>query len=126
MTRASDTSSRPARKQHLIQANIRRRIVSGAFQPGARLPKRIELEQEFRASRVTIQRVFDQLMADGFIYANGRGGTFVTARPPHLNRYALVFPTPLPQWNRFWVALDHEARRHGQSAQREVNSYTDI
>jgi DNA-binding LacI/PurR family transcriptional regulator len=117
---------RPAAKQDTIQAAIRSRIIAGDFSPGTRLPKRTELEKEFGVSRVTIQRVFDQLMADGFIYANGRGGTYVVDRPPHLCRYALVFANSPAQWNRFMQALHHEAQSLSQAGSREVVTYVDV
>jgi DNA-binding LacI/PurR family transcriptional regulator len=101
--------TRPPLKQLHIEQAMRLRLMDGTLPPGAQLPRRDDLQREFAVSRDTIQRVFDQLQADGFIHANGRGGTFVVERPPHLHRLALVFPDPVARWPRFWHALQHEA-----------------
>lgn len=97
-------------KQFAITQAIRERILDNRYSPGVRLPLRTDLQREFHASRATIQQAFDVLQADGFIAAHGRAGTVVVDRPPHLHRIALVFPSAPPAWNRFWVALDSQAR----------------
>jgi len=91
---------------------LRARIVRGLYPPGGRLPPRVDLEREFGAGPVTVQRVFDRLIRDGFVVAQGRRGTFVSERPPHLFRYALVFPYRdggTHPWPQFWRALAAEA-----------------
>src|SRR6185295_14480614 len=80
-----------AKKRGNVVAAIRGRILSGALQPGARLPTQFDLLAEFRVSSVTVQSALHRLTADGFIEPRGRHGTFVAERPPHLNNYALVF-----------------------------------
>lgn len=117
-----------ASKQQAVVQQLRRRIVSGRMKPGERLPTRVELEQRFRASTVTVQRALDSLAADGFVYAEGRRGTFVAERPPNLYRYGLVFPhpdTPERPWSRFWTALAREAAQMRQTdpAGRELVTY---
>ncbi len=101
---------RPDGKQATIQGALLERIVGGALPAGSRMPRRVDLEHEYQASRVTIQRVFDQLAEDGFVHANGRGGTFVVDHPPHLCRFVLAFPDD-ENGNRFRQALSQEARR---------------
>jgi hypothetical protein len=118
--------TRPPHKQLHIEQALRLRMVDGALRPGAQLPRRDDLQEEFKVSRDTIQRVFDQLLADGFIVANGRGGTFVVERPPHLCRFALVFPDPVAQWSRFWHALHREASALSQGGEREVVCFPDV
>jgi DNA-binding LacI/PurR family transcriptional regulator len=55
---------------------------------------------------------------------NGRQGTFVSQTPPHLNNYALVFPTaPEGDWNRFFGALNHEAAGLAQAMGRQLSVY---
>ncbi len=88
---------------------MRQRIVTGEWKPGDRLPSREVFEQELGASRVTVQRVFDRLVQEGFVEVNGRRDTRVSLDPPHLSRLALAFPTDPSSrtilWNRFWGAL---------------------
>jgi DNA-binding LacI/PurR family transcriptional regulator len=95
-----------------ITVHLRGRIVSGEFAPGSRLPTRDDLELQLGASRVTIQKALDRLAQENFIQTEGRRGTFVVENPPHLARYALVFPhhpSDALGWGRFWTALSSEA-----------------
>lgn len=69
---------------------------------------------EFDVSSVTLQRACDDLAEMGLVVARGPAGTFVAERPPHLQRYALLFPNaPAPDgtWSRFYRALESEAIR---------------
>ncbi len=120
-----DINTNEETKQGYIQNRLRDRITSGSLQPGDRLPTRVDLEQEFQVSRVTIQRVFDQLALDGFVQTNGRGGTSVVEHPPHLARFALVFPVADLDQSRFWSALDREAQRLSTPA-RSIVVHTDV
>jgi DNA-binding LacI/PurR family transcriptional regulator len=95
-----------------ILADVKRRIIEGEFQPGERLPSRLSLTKTYRTTPVTMQRVMDHLVDDGFIRTVGRTGTFVSARPPHLTAYALVFPyrdQPRLPWPLYWKLLHSEA-----------------
>jgi DNA-binding LacI/PurR family transcriptional regulator len=110
------SSFRGADKYTSVASEIRRRIASGEFSPGSQLPHRTELEEVFQVSKVTLQRVMNTLIADGFIDAIRNKGSFVVERPPHLSRYALAFQgTPQGRnlgsqhWARFWMALVNEA-----------------
>lgn len=114
------------RKQAAIDAELRDRIVRGIYRPGQLVPRRVDLEIEFATSRATMQQVFDRLLADGFISTNGRGGTVVADRPPFLRRIALVFSDAPTTWNRFWIALDNEARAMIRSGERELVIHTGI
>lgn len=99
-----------ARRGEIIAA-LRGRILSGEFEPGTRLPTRRELGTEFRASPLTIQHALDRLTSHGFVESRGRHGTFVSAHPPHLSSYAIIFPN-VPDAGgrrRFWSHLLHEA-----------------
>ncbi|RYX84443.1 GntR family transcriptional regulator [bacterium] len=115
MRRINSTSrprlGRPAVQQDLIVQEIRDQIVAGELLPGSRLPTRESISQKYGAGANTVQRAIDKLRDDGFILSNGRNGTHVSPEPPHLTRYALVFPS-VPsdsQWVRFWTALNNEA-----------------
>jgi len=110
------SSFRGADKHTSVASEIRRKIASGEFSPGSQLPHRTELEGVFQVSKVTLQRVMNTLIADGFIDATRNKGSFVVERPPHLSRYALAFQgtpqdssTGNQHWARFWMALVNEA-----------------
>ena len=96
----------------IVRDDLRQQIVAGRFSPGARLPTREELWKRYGTTPVTMQRVFSQLMKEGFIVSRGWEGTFVAERPPHLNSFALVFPykdRPGRRWPEFWRAMEREA-----------------
>jgi len=113
-------------KQLQIEQILRLRMIDGPLGPGDQLPPRDALQAEFKVSRDTIQRVFHRLLADGFVTANGRGGTLVVERPPYLHRFALVFREPIARWSRFWHALHHEANTLSQGTDREIVCFSDL
>lgn len=75
-----------------IILDLRRRIVSGEFQPGNALPRRHELLSRYQASNVTVQRAVNQLAQEGFINSRGSKGMFVSDNPPNLFRFGVVLP----------------------------------
>ena len=81
-----------------IVSEVRARIRHGAWPAGSQLPTRAEIEAEFGASRVTVQRALDELRHDGWVTVSGRKGTYVARQLPHLTRYALVFHVPTPRF----------------------------
>ncbi|MGI5867993.1 MAG: GntR family transcriptional regulator [Kiritimatiellia bacterium] len=104
---ASKKSGRPAVLSPAVAARIREAIVSGHWQPGDRLPTRRELCVSFDCSTITLQMAMNMLASERFICSNGRRGTFVAERPPHLTEVAVVFPAPPVESNHFWVAIDN-------------------
>lgn len=97
---------------------IRRRIVSGEFGPGHRLPTFQEIESNYTVSRGVAQMAIERLKKDGFIDSASRQGLYVVHTPPHLRRYGIAFPIKHadPAWSRFDDVLVREARLLQQSA----------
>lgn len=60
-----------------IEQDLRQRIRSGHWQPGALLPSRRELALEYNVDVNTLQRAVSPLLQDGTLCANGNRGTFV-------------------------------------------------
>ncbi len=121
--------SRPPTRLDAIVDNLRGQILSGDYAPGDRLPTRIELQEHYAASSITVQRALDVLGEDGFVEARGRNGTFVATNPPHTSHYAVVFAQRLREggWNEFWTALHAQAMGEmWQSGQRRLTSYLGI
>lgn len=116
---------RPPDRTSKIVRELRGRITRGDLAPGVQLPTRIEIEQHFGASSVTVQRALHELQRDGFVTVNGRQGTFVSENPPHLTNYALVFPTVPGEvgWNRFFAALNYEAPGLARTLGRQISIY---
>jgi len=98
-------SSRAAPKQADIVGWLKQRMLSQQWLPGHRLPTRAALRERFRSGPDTIQAALDQLANEGFIEAHGRRGTFICEHPPHLCRYALVFPYPALQQHHMGVSM---------------------
>ncbi len=108
-----------------ISNHLRRRIVSGELPLGGRLPNRREITEHFGASSVTVQRAMDRLAQDGFIYADGPNGTFVSSHPPHLCRYGLVF-TVQPgddKWLQYHTVMVDQALRFERRPERLIGIY---
>src|SRR5580700_7564708 len=85
-------SGRRSAKQAGILTDLRGRIISGEYAPGMRLPTRMQYQETFQLSSITVQSAIDCLIADGFVVPRGRLGTFVAERPPHLHRFGLIIP----------------------------------
>jgi DNA-binding transcriptional regulator YhcF (GntR family) len=106
------TTPRQTQGQQVLQT-LRDLVVSGQFEPGSRLPSFGKLEAQLHAGRTVIQQAVESLKHEGFITSIARKGLYVAPCPPHLGRYALVFPCfpSHAQWSRFHDAMLNEARR---------------
>lgn len=115
----------------LVQ-RLRGDIHLGRLAPGERLPSRIDLQQHFQTSPLTLQRAIDVLVQDGYLRTAGRAGTFIVEHPPHLSHYALVFfNTPDLAHSQFFTALRNEAAKLQQpdrhiSAFYNINGHVDV
>ena len=127
MTEAEQTTSPTVAKQSLISEHLRREIIDGKLMPGSRLPTQVQLVEQFRVSGVTIQRALDRLIREGFIHTRGRNGTFVTAHPPHLYSYGVVFrDEPKIGRSRYHEMLESQALRLQRSSDRTVTIFNGI
>lgn len=79
-------------QQSEIVEVLRKRITGGEFPPGATLPHRQKLLEEYGISVATFQKCINRLIREGFLISRGTRGTVVPEYPPHLYHYALVFP----------------------------------
>jgi len=67
-----------------VYAEIQKRIMQGALLPGARLPPSRELSRMLRVSRGLISRVYNQLLAEGYLEAQVGSGTIVSKNLPQV------------------------------------------
>lgn len=109
---------------------LRERIVGGALASGDVVPRRVDLQEQFGVSTVTMQRAMDLLRDEGFICVQNRQ-TRVSARPPHLFRYAMVFPWSPSRhlaggWSRWFQALANEAAALDRRDPRKLNVFLGI
>ena len=113
----------PNGKQTKISLKIRRDIRNGIYAPGEKLPPRTELEQEYASSTVTVQKAFDKLKEDGYIYSDGPKGTFVAKNPPCFSNYAIVFPHHLKEYDEK-VSFYGELKELSQSIKKSDCYFT--
>ena len=113
-------------KSGRIVDELRGRIVRGDWAPGARLPNRAELRQQFATTPATIQRALDVLSQENLVVARGRNGTYVTDRLPHRHRLGVVYPfapTEPQKWHRMYAVVDEEARRLVHEGRYDLRLY---
>ena len=95
-------------KYQEISHFIREQIRSRKWAPGSRLPTRSELVREYGTTVMTLQKAMDELMNEGFIVSEGKRGTFVSAMPPNLSTFAVVYPADPDThsgWDELWTIL---------------------
>jgi len=61
-----------------VYAGLRKAILSGAAQSGARLPSTRDLAQQLGISRTVVLLAYEQLLAEGFAVGRAGSGTFVS------------------------------------------------
>ncbi|WP_333592369.1 histidine utilization repressor [Brevundimonas sp.] len=66
-----------------IAGDIERRIASGEWRPGFRIPIETELTAEYGCARMTVSRALSDLAARGLIVRRRRAGTVVAHPPVH-------------------------------------------
>lgn len=71
-------ASQPLYRQ--IEAWFRAGIASGSLGPGTRIPPTRQLAEELAVSRITVEKAYGELMADGTVETRGSGGTVVAER----------------------------------------------
>lgn len=74
-----------------IQTELRRLMLTGLLPPGSRLPSVRELAGQLAINPNTIQRAYNELEAEGYIYSVAGKGSFVsgTADPDAARRETL-------------------------------------
>lgn len=69
-----------------VERELRRRILTGCYGPGDRIPPERDLEEEFGCSRLTVAKAMAPLVNDGLIARYRGRGTFVIERKDWLGR----------------------------------------
>ena len=65
-----------------VAAILRRRISSGRYRPGTRIPTESELVEEFEVARTTARRAVAVLRDEELIYTVPNRGSYVTRQSP--------------------------------------------
>jgi GntR family transcriptional regulator, histidine utilization repressor len=73
-----------------IRRDVQKRILSGEWRPGHRIPYEHELMADYGCARMTVNRALSALVQAGLIERRKRAGSFVSA--PRFDRAALAIP----------------------------------
>lgn len=68
--------------QHRIRQMVAEGILSGRLRAGERMPSSRKLAAHLGVSRITVTLAYSELVADDFLYAEGRSGYFVSPTAP--------------------------------------------
>ena len=103
----------PHRTLHArIRGDIEARMISGKWPAGYRIPFEQELMVEYACSRMTVNKAFSALAADGLVTRNRRAGTFVAK--PRMHSAVLHIPD-----------IKHEVEARGSTYSYECLSLTE-
>jgi len=69
---------------HQLKNIIKAQIITGAIQPGDKIPSESELGERYGVSRITVRQAINSLAQEGYLYRKQGVGTFVTS--PKLRR----------------------------------------
>ncbi len=110
---------------------LRRDIVRGVWKPGECLPTWDALCPRLAIQRPTLRHTLAILKAEGFIEADPTRTTRVTADPPHLSRYTLLFPSSPARhgpsgWNLFWDSLARQACVIAKEKKIRIDTFFDV
>ena len=75
-----------------LHARLRKAILDGALTPGSALPASRRLAEDAGLSRNTVEAVYDQLEAEGFIERRHGSGSFVSTDLPERERAPALAP----------------------------------
>lgn len=75
-----------------IRRDIERKILSGAWPPGQRIPFEHELTAKYGCSRMTVNRVLTVLAEIGMVKRRRRAGTFVARQHPFIESIVVDIP----------------------------------
>ena len=68
--------------QHRIRQMVAEGILSGRLRAGERMPSSRKLAAHLGVSRITVTLAYSELVADDFLYSEGRSGYFVSPTAP--------------------------------------------
>lgn len=107
-----------------VEHEIRKRIVSGKYRPGNRIPTYCALEKEFGVSRGVMQIAIGRLKDGGFISSHGRRGTFVKANTPNRTNIGILFSSS--RGSKLWSAFDETFMRAAESLSAHIPNISPV
>lgn len=120
---APEERADPRPKSEGIAAEIRRRIMSGEWEPGRKLPSTNTLEKMFGTTNVTIQRALKKLKAEGFVVGQAGKGVFVRDRAPLEISPASLMPPSSTGEPYSWIT---EAAKRAQKGSNRILEVSEV
>jgi GntR family transcriptional regulator len=80
----------------LIAHELRRRVLTGVYAPGSRMPSLREVEAEFNVSQITARGAYQVLIAEGLVEGRFGAGYYVRSYRPII-RYGIQRLAPAPR-----------------------------
>ena len=80
-----------AKHRHVYEV-VRKRIQSGDYQPGDRIPSEANLIEEFGVSRPTVARALQELQRRGLVQRRRGAGTYVSRTDASGKLFGLLIP----------------------------------
>lgn len=77
-----------------IYQQIKGSILNGAISSDEHLPSKRRLAGDLGVSLITVEKAYDQLMAEGFVYAKPRQGYYASPLPEHPRQVEMVSVPP--------------------------------
>ena len=91
---------------------IREDILSGALQPGEKLPSKRALAQNLEVSKITVESAYNQLLSEGFIRAQEKVGYFVEAVEHRRVIHPQTNPVETPKKREYLLDLTSNGTEH--------------
>ena len=115
----------PAYRQ--IADDLRAKIHSGEYGPGAVLPTQAELADRYSVARMTARQALSQLANEGLVTTQQGKGAVVRSRQPVVYRPQAEYdPRISRQMDRFTAALHKEGRKATQTIEVAVENATPL
>ncbi|MEK6216152.1 MAG: GntR family transcriptional regulator, partial [Boseongicola sp.] len=72
-----------------VKEDIRQRIVQGVWAPGGLVPNEVDLAEEFKCARATVNRAMRELAEEGLVDRKRKAGTRVRMSPRRHARFEI-------------------------------------
>ncbi|MFE1358821.1 GntR family transcriptional regulator [Streptomyces harbinensis] len=106
-----------------IAAEIRRRVMSGEWEPGRQVPTTENLMRDFSTSNVTVQRALKKLKVEGLLVGRTGRGVFVRERAPQVIAPASFITPPAPGEPYSWIS---EAAKRSQKGSNRIIAVREV
>jgi DNA-binding LacI/PurR family transcriptional regulator len=122
----------------IVERDLREQIRSGALKPGDKILPEKEISLHYSLSQGTVRKVILQLVSEGLLARNGRGGTVVTSESGYDGRgrtspksfVFACFPSvdfdaihSVSYYNSIYAGLEKEALKNGDDISIQMGNF---